>query len=118
MFHYFPAPGGPPQHINTFVEDSESIRVEWQPPMEEDQNGDIIYYKLMYVQSKKQDSEAIVQKIENPNEKEFLITGLEKWTEYRVWMLAGTMVGDGVTSNPIEVRTEEDGTSMSYFYLV
>ena len=34
---------------------------------------------------------------------------LKKWTEYRVWMLAGTIVGDGPSSYPVLVRTGEDG---------
>lgn len=40
---------------------------------------------------------------------EFVIDELSKFTEYRVWMLAGTIVGDGPTSYPVMVKTDEDG---------
>ena len=43
------------------------------------------------------------------NASEFVIDELKKWTEYRVWMLAGTIVGDGPSSYPVLVRTGEDG---------
>ena len=43
------------------------------------------------------------------NTSEFVIDELKKWTEYRVWMLAGTIVGDGPSSYPVLVRTGEDG---------
>ena len=48
-------------------------------------------------------------KIEDSNAAEFVIDELKKWTEYRVWMLAGTIVGDGPASYPVLVRTGEDG---------
>ena len=48
-------------------------------------------------------------KIEDSNAAEFVIDELKKWTEYRVWMLAGTIVGDGPSSYPVLVRTGEDG---------
>lgn len=34
---------------------------------------------------------------------------LKRWTEYKIWVLAGTSVGDGPRSHPIIVRTHEDG---------
>ena len=50
--------------------------------------------------------------IEDPNASEYVIDELKKWTEYRVWMLAGTIVGDGPISYPTLVRTGEDGTTL------
>lgn len=37
------------------------------------------------------------------------ISNLEKWTEYKVWVRAHTDVGPGPESNPVLVRTDEDG---------
>ena len=54
-------------------------------------------------------------KIEDTNASEFVIDELKKWTEYRVWMLAGTIVGDGPSSYPVLVRTGEDGMRLSKF---
>ena len=48
------------------------------------------------------------------NTAEFVIDELKKWTEYRVWMLAGTIVGDGPSSYPVLVRTGEDGMPLIF----
>lgn len=53
--------------------------------------------------------------IEDPNAAEYVIDELKKWTEYRVWMLAGTIVGDGPSSYPVLVRTGEDGRFLNFF---
>lgn len=105
----FTAPGAPPSDIRATAEDSESIRVEWKPPPVDKQHGDITYYKLMIVNNTRPDSDASVITISDPNQFEYLITNLKKWTEYRVWMLAGTVIGDGVKSDALFVRTDEDG---------
>ena len=55
-------------------------------------------------------------KIEDSNASEFVIDELKKWTEYRVWMLAGTIVGDGPSSYPVLVRTGEDGMRYSQIF--
>lgn len=104
-----PAPGAPPEDIRATAEDSESIRVEWKPPPVDKQHGDITYYKLMIVNNTRPDSDASVITISDANKFDYLITNLKKWTEYRVWMLAGTLIGDGVKSDALFVRTDEDG---------
>ena len=55
--------------------------------------------------------------IEDPNAAEYVIDELKKWTEYRVWMLAGTIVGDGPSSYPVLVRTGEDGRFLNFFFV-
>ncbi|KAG7163473.1 Tyrosine-protein phosphatase Lar-like 2 [Homarus americanus] len=100
--------GAPPSDIRAISEDSESIRVEWEPPPLDKQHGDITYYKLMFVNNTRPDSDASVISISDPSQRDYLITNLKKWTEYRVWMLAGTIIGDGVKSDPQLVRTDED----------
>ncbi|CAL4124379.1 unnamed protein product, partial [Meganyctiphanes norvegica] len=102
-------PDAPPSDIRAVAVDSGSILVEWSPPLEHKQNGFITYYKLMYVNSSQNDSDAMVIPINSPDDRDFTIKDLEKRTEYRVWMLAGTIVGDGLKSEPIQVRTDENG---------
>lgn len=63
----------------------------------------------MIVNNTRPDSDASVITISDANQFEYLITKLKKWTEYRVWMLAGTRIGDGVRSDALFVRTDEDG---------
>jgi receptor-type tyrosine-protein phosphatase F len=42
------------------------------------------------------------------NATRFVLDELKRWTTYRIWVLAGTSVGDGPSSFPITVRTHED----------
>ena len=103
-------PGAPPQMVNAYPESSTSLRIVWKPPPENKQNGVIAYYKIFYVPKTRSDSEATVIEIKNANAREFVIDELMKWAGYRVWMLAGTSVGNGPKSAPIEIQTDEDGT--------
>ena len=102
-------PGAPPTGVTAYPESSSSLRIVWEPPPENKQNGVIAYYKIFYVSKARSDSEATVIKIDNPTAREFVIDELLKWTNYRIWMLAGTSVGDGPKSSPIDVKTDEDG---------
>ena len=85
----------------------------WKPPPVGKRNGDITYYKIFYVPSSvpstREEEEATLVRIEDSDAAEWVIDELRKWTEYRVWMLAGTIVGDGPPSYPVLVRTGEDG---------
>ena len=111
--HYFlltvgkpPVPGAPPQNVTGEAISPTSIRVSWDPPPVERSNGRIVYYRLQYVEAGRSDSEATTIKL---NGTSFVLDELKKWTEYRIWVLAGTSVGDGPPSYPITVRTNEDG---------
>jgi hypothetical protein len=95
--------------VSAFAESSTALRVSWSPPPENKQNGLIAYYKIFYVPKSRSDSEATVVVIKSPAARDFLLDDLMKWTDYRLWMLAGTSVGDGPKSTPIEAKTDEDG---------
>lgn len=58
------------------------------------------------VESGLSDSEASVTTL---NATEIILDELKRWTEYKIWILAGTKIGDGTKSYPITVRTLEDG---------
>ena len=111
-------PGAPPELVKAYPETSTSIRVVWQPPPETKRNGKIVYYKIFYVQSTRTDPEATMIEIEKESldSYEFVIDELLKYTEYRLWMLAGTSVGDGPKSYPVVVKTDEDGMYYLFFY--
>ena len=100
------SPGAPPRNVSGEAVSPTSIRVTWEPPPADRSNGRIAYYKLQVVESGRSDSEAKVIKL---NDTQFVLDELKKWTEYRIWVLAGTSVGDGPPSYPISVRTHEDG---------
>ncbi|XP_043282785.1 tyrosine-protein phosphatase Lar isoform X3 [Venturia canescens] len=98
-------PGAPPRNITGRAISPTSIEVTWAPPPTESSNGKIIYYKLHVVEHGRSDSEARVVKL---NDTRFVLDELKKWCAYRIWVEAGTSVGDGPPSYPINVRTSED----------
>ncbi|XP_047503819.1 tyrosine-protein phosphatase Lar isoform X6 [Pieris napi] len=102
-------PGAPPMNVTAVAISPTAIRVSWQPPPAERANGRIAYYKLLCVESGRGDSEAMVVKL---NQSTFVLDELRRWTEYRIWILAGTSVGDGPASYPVTVRTHEDAIKM------
>ncbi|KAG8238323.1 hypothetical protein J437_LFUL006846 [Ladona fulva] len=73
-------------------------------------NGRILYYRIQIAEAGRQsDSEAAVITVDQAS-REFVADELRRWTDYRVWVLAGTSVGDGPPSFPVVARTDEDGT--------
>lgn len=100
-------PGAPPRNVTAEAASPTTIAVSWLPPPAERSNGLIVYYKLHFVEVGQSDNEATVTTL---NQTEMVIDELKKWTAYKVWVLAGTVVGDGPISYPITVRTLEDGT--------
>lgn len=108
-------PGAPPSNVIGEAVSPTAIRVTWDPPPANRSNGNIIYYKLQYVEADKSDSEATEIKF---NDTSIVLDELKRWTTYRIWVLAGTSVGDGPSSYPITVRTHEDGTLPLVFSLL
>ncbi|XP_017782566.1 PREDICTED: tyrosine-protein phosphatase Lar isoform X5 [Nicrophorus vespilloides] len=98
-------PGAPPNNVTGEAVSPTSIQVNWEPPPAERSNGNIIYYKLQFVEAGRSDSEASIVRL---NATSFILDELKRWAEYRIWVLAGTSVGDGPPSYPITVRTHED----------
>ena len=68
------------------------------------QHGKIIYYIVIYKKKEggTEKSKTIVTRTAK-------LKDLEKYTEYSITVLAATIKGDGPTSNPIIVRTDQDG---------
>ena len=69
----FLVPGAPPSMVNAYPESSSSLRIVWEPPPENKQNGIISYYKIFIVPKTRSDSEATVIEIKNPRAREFVI---------------------------------------------
>lgn len=100
-------PEAPPQNVTAEAVSPTSILVQWQPPRSDRSSGQIVYYKIMATESGMSDSEATTHTMENVTS--YTLEDLKRWTEYKIWVLAGTSVGDGPPSYPITVRTREDG---------
>lgn len=104
-----PEPSGPPQEVKCYSSSSTSILVRWRPPPIESQNGIITQYTIHYAATEGEDTGT--QQIHgiSSQSSQYLLENLDKWTEYRVTVMAHTDVGAGPESLPQLIRTEEDG---------
>lgn len=104
-------PGAPPSNVKGEAISATAIRVSWDPPRANRSHGNIIYYKLRFVEADRSDSEAATITL---NGTTFVLDELKRWMKYRIWVMAGTSVGDGPASYPITIQTLEDGTCLDH----
>lgn len=88
---------------------STTVRVSWVPPPADSRNGVITQYSVAYEAVDGEDRGRHVVESISREHSSWDLVGLEKWTEYRVWVRAHTDVGPGPESSPVLVRTDEDG---------
>ncbi|XP_060535010.1 cell adhesion molecule Dscam2 isoform X1 [Cylas formicarius] len=102
-------PSMPPEDVRCAALTSQSLQVSWQPPPTEHCNGLLQGYKLTY--------EPVIDENWKGNDEietrkttalTTVITGLRKFTNYSLQVLAFTKVGDGVFTVPSYCQTEED----------
>ncbi|XP_069623888.1 receptor-type tyrosine-protein phosphatase S isoform X5 [Ranitomeya imitator] len=101
-------PSAPPQDVKCVSTKSTTILVSWQPPPAESHNGILAGYSVHYGALDSEDPVPKEVKDIAPQTTEILLEALEKWTEYRITVVAHTAVGPGPESSPIVVRTDED----------
>ncbi|XP_041430062.1 protein tyrosine phosphatase receptor type D S homeolog isoform X12 [Xenopus laevis] len=101
-------PSAPPQDIRCNSQSSTSILVSWLPPPVEKQNGIIIGYSLKYAGVDADDIKPHEILGISSETRQYLLEQLEKWTQYRIIVIAYTDVGPGPESSPILIRTDED----------
>ncbi|XP_073419126.1 receptor-type tyrosine-protein phosphatase S [Dendrobates tinctorius] len=101
-------PSAPPQDVKCVSTKSTTILVSWQPPPAESHNGILAGYSVHYRALDSEDPVPKEVKDIPPQTTEILLEALEKWTEYRITVVAHTAVGPGPESSPIVVRTDED----------
>ncbi|XP_070070778.1 cell adhesion molecule Dscam2 isoform X5 [Drosophila takahashii] len=102
-------PSRPPEDVRCAALSSQSLQVSWQPPPIYHTNGLLQGYKLIF--------EPIIDDIQ-PSKDEvesrkttaltMVLTGLRKYTNYSIQVLAHTRMGDGVVSKPLFCHSEED----------
>ncbi|XP_043207619.1 Down syndrome cell adhesion molecule-like protein Dscam2 isoform X5 [Amphibalanus amphitrite] len=100
-------PSAPPQEITCRTLTSDSIRASWTPPPAGATNGVIRGYKVMYGPSSTWYDDSTIDMAKSTST-ETLLTGLKKYTEYNITVLAYTGGGDGPRSRSAICRTEED----------
>ncbi|XP_054347452.1 receptor-type tyrosine-protein phosphatase F isoform X11 [Pongo pygmaeus] len=101
-------PSAPPQKVMCVSMGSTTVRVSWVPPPADSRNGIITQYSVAYEAVDGEDRGRHVVDGISREHSSWDLVGLEKWTEYRVWVRAHTDVGPGPESSPVLVRTDED----------
>ncbi|XP_055342450.1 tyrosine-protein phosphatase Lar-like isoform X3 [Paramacrobiotus metropolitanus] len=99
-------PVAPPQALAGKYLDSRRIEITWLPPEQDTPRGRIISYKIFYQPSDQEQGEPMVVTAEGESRR-YILRDLSTWTEYKIWMVASTAVGDGPPTEPIIVRTDE-----------
>ncbi|KAJ8687397.1 hypothetical protein QAD02_023191 [Eretmocerus hayati] len=104
-------PTGEPQQVTAEPISSTEVQLKWKPPQANMQNGELLGYKIFYLVT---DSP---QELEKKQEEEIEVVPasysshslvfLDKFTQYRIQVLAFNPAGDGPRSPPITVRTKQ-----------
>ncbi|XP_064791840.1 protein tyrosine phosphatase receptor type Fa isoform X6 [Oncorhynchus masou masou] len=101
-------PSAPPQEVHILSLSSTSIKVSWVAPPAASRHGDIVRYSLAYQAATGEDLERHKVSGIRADVSSYILEGLEKWTEYQVWVRAHTDVGPGPESPAVRIRTKED----------
>ena len=112
VISYIAVPSGSPGNFTVTASSSTSVTAFWQLPSADFRNGIIIGFKLFY-KRKSSGEPATIITINNGTTSAEDITGLVKYTEYELQVLAFTFVGDGPKSSSRIERTKEDGKKLT-----
>lgn len=108
-------PSHPPESIRCAPLTSQSLQISWQSPPTHHTNGLLQGYKINF--------EFVAEVIGMENDEmdsrkttdlTIVLSGLRKFTNYSIQVLAFTRMGDGVFSTPLYCQTEEDGNLMTF----
>ncbi|XP_059226041.1 cell adhesion molecule Dscam2 isoform X4 [Stomoxys calcitrans] len=102
-------PSRSPEDIRCAALTSQSLQVSWQPPPIHHTNGILQGYKLIF-EPILDDYSPSKDEVESRKTTALttVLTGLRKFTNYSIQVLAHTRMGDGMLSNSIYCHTEED----------
>ncbi|XP_078791223.1 receptor-type tyrosine-protein phosphatase F isoform X2 [Oryzias latipes] len=101
-------PSAPPQEVHLVSLSSTSLKVSWVAPPAASRHGAIVRYTVSYQALSGEDTERQEVADIGADASSYVLDGLEKWTEYQVWVRAHTDVGPGPESAPVKMRTKED----------
>ncbi|XP_066599034.1 cell adhesion molecule Dscam2 isoform X3 [Prorops nasuta] len=102
-------PSMPPEDVRCAALTSQSLQVSWQPPANTHSNGIIQGYKLNYEPILADVWRSVDEmEIRKTSALTTVLTGLRKYTNYTIQVLAFTRVGDGVPTTVTYCQTEED----------
>ncbi|XP_073972084.1 sidekick cell adhesion molecule isoform X2 [Rhodnius prolixus] len=104
-------PTGQPQKVNATPVSPTEIKVSWTPPQSSMQNGDLLGYKIFYLMTDSPQELSPEEKVEEETEvvpasyTSHSLVFLDKFTTYKIQILAFNPAGDGPRSAPVTVRT-------------
>ncbi|XP_055390625.1 protein sidekick isoform X4 [Condylostylus longicornis] len=101
------APSGPPVGFVGSARSSSEIIVQWQPPLEEHRNGQILGYIIRYRLYGYNNSPWTERNITNEAQRNFLIQELITWKDYAVQIAAYNNMGVGVFTEAAKIKTKE-----------
>lgn len=104
--HVITEPTDSPKNVRERNTSSTSIFVEWDNVPEAGQNGIILSYKVEY--KALPDGNPQTKVVDAPTTQAYL-TGLNEYTQYRIFVVASTIKGSGPDSDKVDTFTDEDG---------
>ena len=110
-------PEAAPHILNVTAINSTAIELWWTPPNPQKINGINQGYKITaWIQGSKSKTITVPPNLLHPLAEQFAtMTGLRKFMEYNVTVLCFTDPGDGESSEPVTVKTHEDGKFVFIF---
>ena len=100
-------PSAPPHGFVGSARSESEIMIQWQPPPEDAQNGEVLGYMVRYRLFGYHDSPWSYRNISQPTQRNYLITELITWKDYEVQIAAYNRKGSGVYTDPIKIKTRE-----------
>ncbi|KAL4705138.1 hypothetical protein ACJJTC_018709 [Scirpophaga incertulas] len=106
-------PTAPPRDVTADPLSPTEVTLIWKPPLLAQQNGDLLGYKIFYLVTESHEEPEPGRKGEEEIEvvpataTSHSLVFLDKFTQYRIQVLAFNPAGDGPRSTPILVRTHQ-----------
>ncbi|XP_039082013.1 protein sidekick-1 isoform X2 [Hyaena hyaena] len=101
-------PSAAPENVSAEAVSSTQILLTWASVPEQDQNGLILGYKVLF-RAKDLDPEPRSHVVRGNHTQSALLAGLRKFVLYELQVLAFTRIGNGVPSSPLILeRTKDD----------
>ncbi|XP_052122730.1 protein sidekick [Frankliniella occidentalis] len=101
------APSGPPLGLVGSARSSSEIITQWQPPLEEHRNGQILGYMIRYRLYGYNGSPWNYRNITNEAQRNCLVQELITWKDYVFQIAAYNNKGLGVFSEGVKIKTKE-----------
>ena len=100
-------PSAPPLGFVGSARSESEIMIQWQPPAEDAQNGDILGFIVRYRLYGYHDSPWSFRNISQPGQRNYLIQELITWKDYEIAIAAFNRKGVGSFTDPIKMKTRE-----------